>query len=76
MREKLQESREHLTETGTFQSDKYEWRPAGYIPIKIGDPLAREFLAQYAMKRQHIDREFTRDLLEALSNSIASISGD
>ena len=69
MREALAENREHLTVSGKFQSDKYEWCPAGYVPIKIEDPLARELLAAYAMRRQKIDGEFTRDLLEALSNS-------
>jgi len=69
MRKKLAENREHLTEDGTFQSDKYEWCPAGYVPIKIEDPLARDLLAMYATRRQSIDREFCRDLLEALSNT-------
>lgn len=65
-REELKEGREHLTVSGRFQSDKYPWAAAGYLPLSITDPLARDLLETYARRREHIDPEFTRDLLEAL----------
>lgn len=65
-REKLMEGREHLTVTGQFQSDKYEWCPAGFLPLKISDEMADDECVRYAYKREYLDPEFTRDLLEAL----------
>lgn len=65
-REPLAEGREHLTESGTFQSDKYDWCPAGFVPLKLTDPDARALLVKYAHRRQSIDAEFTRDLLDAI----------
>lgn len=62
----LKEGREHLTVTNQFQSDKYPWCPAGFVPLKVTDPLAMDLLSQYADRRKVIDAEFTRDLLEAL----------
>ena len=67
-REVLQEGREHLTISGTFQSDKYPWCHAGFLPIKISDPMAYDFLKWYALARRDIDSEFCRDLLEAVRN--------
>jgi len=67
-REVLQEGREHLTISGTFQSDKYPWCHAGFLPIKISDPMAYDFLKYYALARKDIDSEFCRDLLEAVRN--------
>lgn len=63
----LKEGREHLTVTNEFQSDKYPWCPAGFVPIKITDPLAMDLLSEYADRRRVIDAEFTRDLNEALT---------
>lgn len=68
-RGELLNGRHHLTESEEFQSDKYEWCPAGFVPLKIVDPLARDLLAQYAIRRQYLDSDFTLDLLEALSLS-------
>lgn len=65
-REELAAGREHLTVTGKFQSDKYPWAPAGYLPLKIGDPLATDLLRIYARRRASVDPEFARDLREAL----------
>lgn len=69
MRSELAEGREHLTVNGDFQSDKYEWCPEGFVPLKLTDPLARDLLATYAVRRQHIDNEFCFDLLEALGHT-------
>ena len=65
----LKEGRDHLTTTGEFQSDKYPWCPDGFVPIKVTDPMARDLLTVYANRRQVVDEEFTRDLLEALDNT-------
>ena len=65
-REELAEGREHLTVTGNFQSDKYPWCAVGFLPLKLTDPLARDLIITYAHRRQAIDAEFMRDLLEAM----------
>lgn len=65
----LKEDRDHLTVTGEFQSDKYPWCPAGFVPIKVADPMAASLLFEYAARREVVDKEFTRDLLEALNNA-------
>ena len=62
----LKDGREHLTVTNEFQSDKYPWCPAGFVPLKVTDPLAMDLLSEYADRRKVIDAEFTRDLNEAL----------
>lgn len=67
-REKLAEGRDHLTVTGTFQSDKYTWCRPGFVPLKLTDPAARDLLDEYGKRRGAIDPEFERDLLEALTN--------
>lgn len=64
---KLKEGREHLTVTNEFQSDKYPWCHAGFVPLKVTDPLATDLLAQYADRRRTIDAEFSRDLHDALA---------
>lgn len=65
-RETLVDGREHLTVTNEFQSDKYPWCPAGFVPIKVTDPMAADLLSEYADRRKVVDEEFTRDLKEAL----------
>lgn len=65
-REMLMPGREHLTLSGKFQSDKYSWCPAGYLPIKISDPDALDLMYAYASRREGVDREFARDLRQAL----------
>jgi len=67
-REELAEGRDHLTVTGTFQSDKYPWCPAGFVPLKLTDPAARDLLDEYGRRRGAIDPQFNRDLREALMN--------
>ncbi len=70
-REPLAEGREHLTISGTFQSDKYTWCPPGFLPLKVSDPMARDLLLQYAYLREMVDPEFARDLREAVTNAKA-----
>lgn len=62
----LKEGRHHLTVDCQFQSDKYSWCPAGFVPLKITDPTARDLLAQYARRRRYLDPGFCADLLEVL----------
>lgn len=75
-REALQEGRDHLTVTGKFQSDKYPWCHAGFVPLKTSDPMAADLLAEYALRRAPIDREFWRDLMEALLPSSPNPQGE
>ena len=56
---------EHLIE-GEFQSNKYPWCPAGFVPLKLTDPMAQPLLWEYAHTRATVDQEFATDLLEAL----------
>lgn len=65
-REELANGREHLTVTNEFQSDKYPWCPAGFVPLKVTDPMATTLLRVYAARRRVVDKEFSRDLEEAL----------
>lgn len=67
-REEYAPGRDHLTVSKNFQSDKYKWCPPGFVPLKLTDPAARDLLAEYARRREAIDAEFPRDLLEALDN--------
>ena len=70
VREEFAEGREHITVTGKFQSDKYGWCPAGFVPLKLTDPDARVVLLEYARMHKHRDSEFTRDLLEAIAKAV------
>ncbi len=74
-REVLAGGREHLTVTGKFQSDKYHWCAAGFVPLKTSDPMAADLLAQYAERRRYIDTAFADDLLEALANDSRGEAG-
>lgn len=56
---------EHLIDN-EFKSDKYEWCPAGFVPLKLTDPMAQGLLWGYAVKRSLIDPEFAEDLRDAL----------
>ena len=51
---------------GLFKSDKYEWCPAGFVPLKVSDKMAQPELWSYAQKRRAVDSEFGDDLEEAL----------
>lgn len=68
-RESLAEGRDHLTTSGTFQSDKYPTVPAGKVPLSVKDVTAQDLLAIYADRREAVDAEFSRDLREALTNA-------
>lgn len=74
-REPLADGRDHLTLSGTFQSDKYPWCPAGFVPLKITDPMARGPLLAYADARETVDAEFSRDLRQALGGDDRPPSG-
>lgn len=52
-----------------FQGDKWPNYPPGVVMLKLTDPLARIALRTYWFERakaNHPDKEFTRDLLEAI----------
>ncbi len=68
LRQEFAEGRDHLTETGNFQSDKFRWCGAGFVPLKLSDPAARDLLVEYARRRTPIDTAFPVDLGEALGN--------
>lgn len=68
-REEFAEGRDHLTVNKNFQSDKFPWCAVGFVPLKLSDPAARDLLEEYARRREVIDKEFPRDLLEALKNT-------
>ena len=53
----------HLTEKGTFKSDKYWWCPEGYFALSFKDPLARQAINFYAVLTK--DKELADDLLAA-----------
>lgn len=55
----------HLID-GVFKSDKYEWSPAGFVPLKVTDADAQEPLWLYSLRHQKRDPEFTADLQQAL----------
>ena len=68
-RERTRQGRDRLTESGTFQSDKYPWCPAGFVPLKLTDPEAREALADYVSRKRSAcngDEDFLADLLTAI----------
>lgn len=51
---------------GQFKSDKYAWCPAGFVPLKVTDPMAQPVLWDYAQRRRPVDAEFSADLEVAL----------
>jgi len=51
---------------GEFQSDKYPWCKAGFVPLKITDPMAQEPLRMYAEARKKKDPQFSADLIKCL----------
>ena len=65
-REQVEPGSAHLTVSGRFQSDKYLWCPAGFVPIKTTDPMAQDLLREYAKRRAAVDKDFCADLLAAL----------
>lgn len=65
-REQLEPGSAHLTVSGRFQSDKYPWCAAGFVPLKTSDPMAQDLLREYAKRRAAVDKDFCADLLAAL----------
>ena len=59
----------HLTESGRFQSDKYKWCAAGFVPIKTSDPMAQDLLRIYAERRAAVDEQFCAELLSVLAKT-------
>ena len=60
----------HLTERGTFKSDKYDWCPEGFFALKFSDEKARPALMIYAISaRLSGDYELADDLLAALKEA-------
>ena len=57
--------RPHIV-AGSFKSDKYEWCPAGFVPLKITDPGAQRPLWYYSEVRRDVDEEFADDLQACL----------
>jgi len=57
----------HINKNGKFQSDKYEWCPEGFLPVKVTDPMAKDLLMEYAVRRGQIDIGFKQDLLKILN---------
>ncbi len=45
----------HLTPEGGFKSDKYDWCPEGFFPLKFTDPKARGLILQYASSSKDIE---------------------
>ena len=66
LREQVEPGSAHLTVSGRFQSDKYLWCPAGFVPIKTTDTMAQDLLREYAKRRAAVDKDFCADLLAAL----------
>ena len=58
--------RPHLDENDEFQSDKYPWCHAGFVPLKLTDPMAWPVLWDYARRRETVDMEFSEDLRYSL----------
>lgn len=57
----------HLTERGTFKSDKYDWCPEGFFALKFTDPLARLAVLVYAAGTQ--ESELSEDLAIACQDA-------
>ena len=55
----------HLID-GKFKSDKYEWSPPGFVPLKLTDAATHDLLWEYAQRRRVVDAEFADDLEAAL----------
>ena len=57
----------HLTERGTFKSDKYDWCPEGYFALKIADPESQHAVLVHAQLTT--DKGLATDLREAVENA-------
>jgi hypothetical protein len=52
----------HIDKDGKFQSDKFPWCQAGFVPLKTTDKLAQDLLWEYAERKRVKDAEFSKDL--------------
>lgn len=55
----------HLTEDGTFKSDKYDWCPEGFFALKFTDANARIAIRRYADLVRVDDPKLSDDLMRA-----------
>lgn len=60
---------EHINADGNFQSDKYPWCAAGFVPLKLSDPMAMGPLWAYARARAFVDTQFSNDLAVCLARA-------
>lgn len=58
--------RDHIDADGKFQSDKYVWSRADFVPLKVTDPMAQPALWEYARQRRSVDPGFADDLQHRL----------
>jgi len=59
-----------INEDGEFKSDKYDWCPPGFFPIKLTDPIGQVCVLAYAeLTDQH-------DLADDLQEAIRIINAD
>lgn len=65
-----EEVQEHLVrgpnDEVVFQSDKYPWCPAEFVPLRLTDKDARIVLEVYAQMHERRDAFFAADLQEAI----------
>lgn len=54
----------YLTEDREFKSDKYDWCPTGFFPMKLTDPIAQLCIQAYAELTDQI--ELADDLVIAI----------
>jgi hypothetical protein len=59
----------HLTPDGEFQSEKYDWCPPGFIPLKLTDRKARDLIWLYGERKKKEEPTFSEDLHQALENA-------
>jgi hypothetical protein len=52
--------------SGKFKSDKYEWCPPGFFPVKLTDGDAQDLLWEYAERHIEKDAELSGDLKAGL----------
>ena len=56
----------HLTDRGTFKSDKYDWCPEGFFALKLSDSAAQVCALLYAELTK--EQELAKDLRVAVAN--------
>lgn len=66
----------HLTDSGEFKSDKYEWCPVGFFPMKFTDPIAQKAIEHYSTLVGAENPELKADLRQAIRNTRTAASED